>query len=333
MTTSIKHSQRTFQSDFGKVAYDLYEPALDVALPVRIIQIAHGMVEHKGRYCWVAHELAKNGYIVAISDHRGHGESVNVESKITLGEMGEDGFQKAAYDLYKLNCTLKELYPKAEIILLGHSMGSLLARRYLLLYGDSICALILSGTPAYNPLLPLGIWLGRAFGFFDLAIVKNLGAKVLNRLSFGGFNKKLLKHNKMKRKQTPSLDSAKANNMRWLCSDNQVVQEYITDPKCDFIFSLQSFLNLFHGTQEVYSPNYPEPKNPLLPVLFVSGYDDACGDFGEGVQKARIHLQTQGYKDVEIILYQDARHEILNEPHIKQQVIQDILLWLRDRLK
>ena len=51
-----------FSSDFGRVAYDLYEPAQVDSNPI-IIQIAHGMIEHKDRYEWVANTLAQKGYM------------------------------------------------------------------------------------------------------------------------------------------------------------------------------------------------------------------------------------------------------------------------------
>ncbi len=298
----------TFATDFGEIAYDIYEPLGQTES--KIIQISHGMQEHKARYEWIANTFAKLGYIVAISDHRGHGESINAESGITLGEMGEQGFAKATYDLYKLNRILKEQFQATKMILLGHSMGSLLARRYIQLYSESIQALILSGSPAYNANIKYGIFLGKFFEFFN---AKHLGAKVLNALCFNGFNKRFKKMGD--------------TSFGWLCSDSSVVERYANDPKCAFIFSLESLLNLFAGMQEVYG-EYPTPKNPQLPILFVSGYDDACGGFGKGVQEAREHIESQGYKNVGILLYKNARHEVFNEP-IKQQVVDDILLWLR----
>lgn len=301
-----------FTSDFGEVAYDLYEPEQPFNPPI-IIQIAHGMAEHKGRYKWVASALAKQGYIVAISDHRGHGESLNMHNNITLGEMGEEGFERATFDLYKLNCTLKEKFSNAKVVLLGHSMGSLLARRYLLLYAESIEGLILSGSPAYHPKIKLGIAMGKVFRFFNMS---EFGTKILNRFLFNGFYKKLTRHKKYKSK-----------SLEWLCSDSKVVQDYRDDPKCNFRFSLQSLLGLFVGMKEVY--NNLEVRKTNLPILLISGSDDVCGGFSIGVQKACQHLKAQGYEKVDIILYKGARHEILNEP-IKQQVIADIILWIQE---
>ena len=309
----ITHSL-TFKSDFGEVSYDLYEPvfAQNPQTPIYLAQIAHGMVEHKGRYEWIAKELAKNGFIVAISDHRGHGESVNGDN-ITLGCMGEDGFQKSAYDLYKLTCLLKEQYKPDKVLLLGHSMGSLLSRRYLMLYGDTLDALILSGSPSVSEgqkELKWGIRLAKLFCFFNAG---QFGGKVITKILFGGFNKKFAKQ-------------GDKTGVGWLCSDEKVAEKYRADEKCNFHFDAQSFLYLFSGMQEVYGA-YPFPQKPHLPILFVSGSDDASGEFGLGVQRARKHLCAQGFDDVEILLYKGARHEVLNE-NLKPQVLEDILLWL-----
>lgn len=304
----------TFKSDFGEVSYDVYEPIFASApnTPLYLAQIAHGMVEHKGRYEWLAKELAKKGFIVAISDHRGHGNSVNGDD-ITLGSMGEDGFQKSAYDLYKLTCLLKEQYKPTKVMFLGHSMGSLLARRYLMLYGDSLDALILSGSPSASEEqkeLKWGIWLAKVFCFFNAG---QFGGKMLSKIMFGGFNKKFAKQ-------------GDKTGLGWLCSEENIVQQYRADEKCQFHFDAKSFLYLFLGMQEVYGA-YPYPQKPNLPILFISGSDDASGEFGLGVQRARQQLKTQGFEDVEIILYKGARHEVLNEA-IKPTVLDDIILWL-----
>lgn len=323
----------SFQSDFGAVVYDIYEPDSGASGANIIIQIAHGMVEHRGRFEWVARELAQNGYIVAINDHRGHGDSISAQSAMgrdiskevspanansaesanpitSLGEMGEQGFERAVQDMHAFNRLLHSLYPHAQIVLLGHSMGSLLSRRYVSLYEDSVIGLILSGSPAYNPLSSLGIVLGK---FFHAIGARDFGAKILNTLSFGGFNAKF---------------RTEGSPYAWLCSDKSVVSAYENDKKCGFIFTTQSFINLFGGLKRVYGALQP-PKNPRFPVLIISGRDDACGDFGKGVEKLQVFLQERGYQNTQLILYNDARHEILND-FCKKKVLQDILLWIKN---
>ncbi len=302
--------QYSFKSDFGNIVYDYYQPK---NFNHKIIQIAHGMVEHKGRYIWLANSLAKAGYKVYINDHRGHGDSIG--GPITLGNMGKDGFEMATKDMLKLNEIIKKENPNCKIILLGHSMGSLLSRRFLQLYENKIDGLILSGTPSPSLLSIIGSKLSFLFekiGFTES--LYKLFQKIIFSLSLGKFNKKFSHKGK--------------SQSYWICSDDEVVKEYDLDSKCHFIFSLDSFGNLFKGLNQVFSP-YPKKtiyKN--LPILFLSGKDDACGEFGKGVQKAVNHIKAQGYENVTLKLYPACRHEVFNEPK-KQQYLQDMLEWLK----
>ena len=190
----------TSQSDNLNIYYDIYTPQetqqqnLHATKPT-IIQIAHGMVEHKERYIWLCAQLAAHGYVVAISDHRGHGKSIS--STHVWGEMGgteatndKDGFHKAIDDLYSLTQMLRDRFPQHRFILLGHSMGSLLARGYLKKHGEMLDGLILSGSPAYNPLLKTGIGMA---SFLRLIGAKEWGKNFINSLSFGGFNRPFAK--------------------------------------------------------------------------------------------------------------------------------------------
>lgn len=302
----------SFSSDFGHIAYDLYEPTISSNTTPKIIQIAHGMLEHKGHYQWLAQEFAKRGYIVAVSDHRGHGDSLNPNNGIVLGSMGEDSFARASYDLYKLTCILKDHYKGARIILLGYSMGSLFARRYLSLYSEVLDGLILSGSPAFDKTISTNIRIAKFLQFFG---AKTFGQKFFAKKIFRRLEKEFRARN--------------GGIKGWLCSDKSVMDSYKTDEKCQAMFDIESFLHLFLGMQEVYG-DYPTPKNPHIPILFVSGANDASGHFGTGVQKALTHLELQGFDDVGILLYKEARHKIFDEP-IKEQVVADINLWLNSK--
>ena len=64
-----------------------------------------------------------------------------------------------------------------------------------------------------------------------------------------------------------------------------------------------------------------------LPVLFLSGEADPVGDYGKGVQAACQSFLDVGMKHVQMKLYEDARHEIINETN-RMQVYEDIYLWI-----
>lgn len=64
-----------------------------------------------------------------------------------------------------------------------------------------------------------------------------------------------------------------------------------------------------------------------LPVLFVSGIDDPCTGKEAGLTDSIGTLNKAGYKNILNIVYDNARHEILNEK-IAPDVIRDILQWI-----
>lgn len=304
-----------FQSDFGKNIYTLYRPLKSNGI---VIQIAHGMIEERSKYDEFAECMARNGYVVAISDHRGHGESIGGKSgkyEVELGEMGEDGFEKAVGDLHQLTQILKANFENHRFILLGHSMGSLLSRRYLQLYENELDALILMGTPSPNFFAGLGAGLCQlleALGW------NRLGKRAMNALSLVSFNRKFQRHD-------PSNPP-----YAWLTRELKEAEVYKQREDYNFSFTLNSFRGLFDGLKKVFSP-YPCVKKSDLPVLFLSGDDDPCGEFGKGVYKAYKHLVSQGYENVQMRLYSGARHELFLERN-KRQVIDEIKNWC-DQLK
>ena len=292
------------------IAYDIYAKPSNNGI---LIQISHGMIEHRGKYAFIASKLSDAGYIVVVNDHRGHGDSIN-NKDIFLGEMGEDGFEKAVDDLFNLNTFLRNKFSIQKFVLIGHSMGSLIARRYLQKYESSLDLLILCGTPSFSQ---------NNFGLSILKLCKffranKLGASLAHKLSFTFFNSKYKKTNKP------------YDSMLWINRDESELQKNFDDPKCNFIFTLNSFINLLHGLRTVFSPYNARKLN--LPILFISGDDDACGGFGFGALKAYKHLHSQNYENVKLILYAKARHELFLEKN-KNEVAADVLFWIEENLK
>lgn len=311
-----------FKSDCLDIFYDIYLPDSSLKSAPIIIQIAHGMVEHKGKYEFIAKFLAKSGFIVAVSDHRGHGDSINAKDNLAVkkeqiyhGEMGENGFERAVEDMFKLSEILKSRFKPQKFILIGHSMGSLLARRFLQIYGDKVDGLILCGTPKPMKSAIFGIYILKILRFFG---INNIAQKLAYRLSFLSFNAKFYKDDK--------LDSGKQSGILWVNRDICELQRTLQDAKCRFIFSVNSFICLLGGLLRVYS-KYPKPLNPNLPILFISGEDDACGGFGVGVVSALKHISKNGYQNAKMILYSGARHELFLELN-KNEVASDVKCWI-----
>ncbi|RDU67076.1 alpha/beta hydrolase [Helicobacter didelphidarum] len=280
-----------------------------------LVQIAHGMVEHKDKYKFIATKLAQMGYIVAINDHRGHGNSIGGE--IFWGEMGENGFEMAVEDLHTLHTILCERFKPKKFVLIGHSMGSLISRRYLQKYESNIDCLILCGTPSPHVCVNVGI---RFLKTLRILGINRIGRKIANRFSFASFNAKYHK---------PPYDEI--SSVRWINRDENELRRHISDEKCRFLFTINSFINLLGGVRTVFG-KYPNPvRKPNLPIIFMSGEDDACGQFGKGVLSAFKHIQSQGYQNVKCTLYGGARHEILLELN-KEEVAKNIIDFIEQNL-
>lgn len=278
--------------------------------PIGVVQICHGVAEYITRYDNFAKFLASKGFVVAGSDHLGHGKSVSdPENKGYFGENG--GWELVVGDIRKLYERLKEQYFSLPIFMLGHSMGSFLTRTYIIRYHDGPDGVILSGTGQQSPLL-----LNTGLTFAN-AIIKRHGAnyksQFLNDLSFNGYN------NHYKPNRTP---------FDWLSRDNEIVDAYIADPDCGFISSAGLTRDMMTGIKYISSPKNLERMNKDMPVYFISGDDDPVGEYGKGVLRAYNGFLKAGLSDVTLKLYHGARHEILNEIN-KQEVYNDVLSWLQ----
>lgn len=280
--------------------------------PIAILQIAHGMVEFFDRYEDFANYLCLKGFLVVGNDHLGHGDSVN--SKDEWGYFGEDGNKTLIEDMYKLTSLTKQKYPDIPYFLLGHSMGSFYARQYLFEYGSNLNGAIIMGT-----------------GLEDLMVVKagmlmcSLLAKFkgwkyrssfVNNIAFGSYNKKF----------EPS-----RTKMDWLSKDENIVDWYINEPRCTFMFTLNGYYNMFKGISRLHDKSLLNNVPKDLPILFVSGKDDPVGAFGKGVEKSANTLKDVGVKNIDIKLYENDRHEILNELD-RQVVYEDIYNWLISKI-
>jgi acylglycerol lipase len=105
--------------------------------PRALVTIAHGGAEHSGRYAWTAGQLTERGYAVYAIDHRGHGRSAGPRAYV-------DRIDNAVADLHTLNDLARNRHPGLPVVLLGHSMGGLIALAYALRYQDELAALALS---------------------------------------------------------------------------------------------------------------------------------------------------------------------------------------------
>lgn len=278
-----------------------------------ILQISHGMLEHIERYHNFATYMAEYGILTVGNDHLGHGSSITSAEK--RGYFSEDdGNSVLIEDMHTLMNIIKDENPNIPYFILGHSMGSFLTRQLITLYGNQISGAIISGTGQQPVLLvKIGILITKVLADFK---GWNYRSKFVDFLAMGGNN------NKFKPART---------KFDWLTRDDEIVDNYISDSRINFTFTLNGFYNLFKSILLMNDNENLEkiPKN--LPMIFLSGESDPVGNFGKDVSKAFNMYNNLGMKNISMKLYSGDRHEILNELN-KEQVYDDIVMWIGDLL-
>lgn len=123
--------------------------------PKAVLQLAHGMCEHKERYIPFMEYMAAQGFACVIHDHRGHGRSI--KSDADLGYFYENGGEALVEDIYQVMEETKNRFPRLTYFLMGHSMGSLAVRCFIKKYDKDIDGLIVCGCPSANDMAGIGL--------------------------------------------------------------------------------------------------------------------------------------------------------------------------------
>jgi alpha-beta hydrolase superfamily lysophospholipase len=284
--------------------------------PRALLHIIHGLGEHGGRYAETAEFLSAAGIEVWCADRRGSGKTAD----ITVNDAGNGGLHghcadknavtKVILDINKINEKMKDEYPQLPLFVLGHSFGSFLAQYLVEFSKMNFSGCILSGTKG-----PGGfeIKAGAAFARF-LAARRGVREKslLLNSLVFGSYNKTF----------EPS-----RTNFDWLSRDTAIVDAYITDPLCGQVQSIGFFHDMLLLLQRVHRNRNIDRIRRALPVYIFSGSKDPVGETGESVTTLVNRYKKIGIKDLEYVLYPDARHECLNEIN-REEVRNNLMRWL-----
>lgn len=274
------------------------------------LQITHGMAEHKRRYIPFMEYIASIGGACIISDMRGHGET---SAPADYGYFGENGVEATLSDLHQIGSVLREKYPGLPMLLLGHSMGSLVARSYAAEHDEMLAALILSGEASNNPAVGAGLFLTRLMALFR-------GGRHLSPLIEG--------------MSTGAYDKAfpAGEKFQWLSVNEENRRKYMEDPGCGFPFTLNGYETLFSFMKRTYSPKYYNVRNKNLPILFLSGEEDPVMGGKKAFDDAVRFMRDMGYRDVRSKLYPGMRHEILME-NDRETVCTDIAAFIEETVQ
>ena len=226
--------------------------------------------------------------MVFLNDHVGHGLSV-IDKKM-LGYFGEKGEEAFIDDMKLLTDIAKSEYPDLPLFVLGHGMGSLIARKYTAKYYKLIDGVVYSATSGKNPMLGFGLFLANT-------MIKSKGdrycSSFLDSMAFGSYNKKTEKRTKCD----------------WATRDEAEVDKYIADELCGYKYTVSGLRALFLTLNEVSSAEWYNLIPKDLPIFLVAGTMDPVGDYGKGVKQVYETLKQTGHNNVSEKMYEGARHD------------------------
>ena len=298
----------TYPSADGKTAIHAVE-WLPEGKVKAVLQITHGVSEYILRYAPFAEYLTERGFAVVGHDHLGHGGSVMPGGKaMYFGPKGS--WDYVVRDLEQRRILAREKFPGVPYFLLGHSMGSFVARTYLIRYPGKVDAAVIMGTgqmPA--PLVKGGIAVAKVEA---ARRGEENSSPLVMQLAFGAYNK---------------IFAPNRTAYDWLSVNEENVDAYIAHPLCGGNPSIGLFREMLGGIGFITKQKNVRKMDLNTPILFISGGMDPVGDCSKGVKKAYESFRAAGVKDVELKIYPELRHEILNET-CREQVYEDIFHWL-----
>jgi len=260
--------------------------------PRGVVQIAHGLGEHIGRYVEVAEALVEDEFVIYGNDHRGHG--LTAKTSGDLGDFGPRGFDELVEDMISLRVIAKREHPGKPYFLLGHSMGSFAAQQFVLDHSHSIDGLALSGSGTLDGL-----------------------ARVAQSIAPGEDPMKLMNAG-FEPARTP---------MDWLSRDNAEVDKFMNDPLCFSSLKPESMQSFIEAFPRLADRREIRRVRDDLPIYIFSGSDDPVGQRLEGVRVLIDRYRSAGLNSITHDFYTDGRHEMLHEIN-RRDVITNLLVWI-----
>jgi alpha-beta hydrolase superfamily lysophospholipase len=274
-----------------------------------VVQIIHGASEHFARYGLFSEFLANNGYLVIGCDILGHGLSTDTYDYVHFAD--KDGDILAYESVLLVKEYIEEKFPEKKYYVLGHSMGSFLARKLIIDFPDFYDKAVLSGTNYPKPLLlNMGIFLAKLIKTFK---GPRYISKMIQDMSIDANPKKMRKDKIIS-----------GINEEWLTRDPIIQQYYHNSRMCGQPFTVSANINLFAWVKFINDEKNIVNGNFKLPHFFISGGHDPLSNYGKEIEALVEKMKKIGYEDVKFKIYPEARHEVLNEIN-KDEVYNDVL--------
>ncbi len=270
--------------------------------PKGIVQISHGMAEHKERYYPFMEFLNEKGYVCVIHDHRGHGKSV--KAKEDYGYFYTEDYHYIVEDLFQVTEYVHDLYPDLDITLFSHSMGTMVARCYIQKYDKYLKNLVLCGPPTQNSMASLAVLIAK---FLKPFFGEKKPNHLLNKMAFAGYGK----------------------GYSWLSKNEENIKSYEEDELCGYLFTTNGFINLFQLMASSFDKNAFSLENENLRIRVIAGSKDPVIQSEEKFYDLVDFIKGLGYKDVSSKLYTGLKHELLNEKESKD-IAQDIYQFIEN---
>jgi alpha-beta hydrolase superfamily lysophospholipase len=305
MTTTSGDLHLLQGADGSLVRYRRWLPDGDVR---GTVQLVHGASEHSGRYRRLAGALTARGFGVWAMDLRGHGRTAESTG---IGRFGGLGVDTVLDDVDALHLVIAEQHRGVPRVLLGHSMGSIIALASAERNGADLAGLVLSG--------PIGVAPQLADSVTALEEAVALGAADNALDALGAFNEKF---------------EPARTRYDWLSRDPEQVDAYITDPLSgdEMPLTVAYAAGVFALAVGAATPEAVGALPDGLPVLLLSGQRDPVGGDDAVQVTALAQLFTERGLSVEQHVYPDARHEVFNETN-REEVVGDLMSWLESRIE
>ncbi|GAA1808381.1 alpha/beta hydrolase [Agromyces neolithicus] len=276
----------TFTDDYGvRIHYQSWR----VPDATAVVQLAHGIGEHIGRYGRLIEALNAAGYSVWADDHRGHGQTGFEQhggDLTRMGRPGPGGMRAAIAALGRFTEVIRDGEGSGiPLVILGHSWGSFMTQHLVNRHPENYDAMVLTGTA----------WLQ------------------LGHTNIGDLNKRFARPG--------------GTAMEWLSRDPAVAEAFEADPYT----TDRKLQQLFGWPQSFSLMTRPSKRIPdELPVLIMVGSDDPVAGEPSATRLLHDYERRSGLVDIELIVYDGARHEVFNETN-QDEVRGDLIRWLDER--